>query len=161
MGIIEIKTDRYWELLEKEENSKREGLNLTGQESMELLDYRVKLGAICCFNHREKYMEFIQAYLADDIEALSIGGLFDELGFMDMGSRRSLEKELRKNGVSTLLLDSRAERFSSLLNHLWGWDEGADSLLDEYNGNEELAEEKYRVGVEKIYLEMKELLEED
>jgi hypothetical protein len=68
-------------------------------------------------------------------------------------------EELRQNHVATIWVDSRASAFSSLVNHLFCFDESfGDDYDDDYD--EDLLAEEYRKEIQKIYLKMKEVLEQ-
>jgi hypothetical protein len=175
MGIIEINTGRYFELIDQEEKRKREGLGnpdalnpdtKAGKEYRELLHYRVILTHNLRFDNREKYSELIESYLEEKIDMGEFYNLFTQLWDKDGHGVRPIEEDLKKNSVSTISVDSRADKYRYLINTLYYWwkeklEPEFHEPYDDDDWNNEAILQDHRAKTRETYLEIKQILQEE
>jgi hypothetical protein len=156
---IEKNTARYFELLAKEEQLKSEGKNLKEEDGRELLEWKVIFSQELRFGERNSYVELMKDYLEEKIEMGVFCSRFSRLWWQHMAKCKDRREELRQNPVSTIWVDSRADAFLNLVGPIFSLNDSLDERMDE-NDDDEVVAEQHRKEIQKIYLEIKELLQE-
>lgn len=133
-----------------------------------MLHYRIILSGNFRFDNREKYSELIESYLEEKIDTLEFYRLFEILYFENKHVSRPIEEDLKKNSALTISVDSRAEKYSDLIDTIFYLNQRMlkpEEPEDEESDNEEDLNEAilqdHRPKTRETYLEMKQILQEE
>jgi len=157
--IVDMRS--YFELLHLADSLPENKKSLSETDSRELLNYRIIFDHKTQFNKRNHYLKLIQEYCeAESSEEEFSAEAFDLMYYFLRRCKRDgsiiFEENFRENPVSTILVDSRAKKFSELLYLISSWNE---SLTD--SEPDQLSEEEHRKEIQKILVEIQNLLKEE
>lgn len=164
MVTTELSTEKYFELTNKEQKLKKEGKNMIGEilnctenkkNMKELLKWKVILESNIYFNNRESYFEVIENYLQEKGNIENFDRSLYAIWCQNRDQKKLFEEKLQKSRISTILVDSRADDYSDLINSFFSLNESLTD--DEFY---EISQEKHLKEVEKIYLAMKKVVQE-
>ena len=156
MNQREINMEQYYQLIEEKEKYQNQKVNFFEKDRknyLKLLEYQVIFENEVYFNQRQSYLELIENYLNHQCDAESFHVLFYQMWRQDRDQVKVFEQQFHHKKVPVLKINLKAESFSKLIDSIFNWGEiFTNAEPDNIN------EEKFRKKIEKIFLEMQDLL---
>ena len=103
-------------------------------------------------------------YLNKKFDAENFNLLFYRIWFKNRDQSTLLEQDFRRKSVSQILIDSKAKKFSELINSIFS---AGEALTDEFNENLTdlndvgISEDEFREEIKEIFIKIQNLLNEE